>query len=243
MRLAPGVTLSGIGFAWGAVRLNEARPGTLRVGANTFGSLSCHGFSHSNAQIRQTYGSGAFSGGRLRNFQCFRRGLKGTEKPCAGPGMKGGFLYELRPGPDTVCKKGDGPNPVLEILPCAQTKLRSLCETCFSASLEAFRSAPFPVLSGVHRDTLEAPGRVQPSAIERRGRLGATSRRLAAFGESAGASKAEGASVGAYEGRHFCGVLGCVFGGRAFENPAYERGGEGVSRPDSVLYLGRDGVG
>lgn len=160
--------------------------------------------------------AGHFPEGGFGNFNASAGEVKGTEKPCAGPGMKGGFLYELHPGPGTVCKKGDGPNPVLEILPCAQTKLRSLCETCLSASLEAFRSAPFPVLSGVRRDTLEAPGRVQPSAIERRGRLGATSRRLAAFGESAGTSKAEGASVGAYEGCHFCGVLGCVFGGRAF---------------------------
>lgn len=81
------------------------------------------------------------------------------------------------------------------------------------------------------------------------GTLGMPSPKAEAFGkfvaddECAGASKAEGAAVGAYEGRHFCGVLGGVFGGRAFENPAYERGGEGVSRPDRVLYLGRDGVG
>lgn len=132
LRLELGATLSGIGFAWGAVRLNEARPGTLRVGANTFGSLPCHGFSHSNAQIRQTYGGGRgiFPKGGFGNFNASAGEVKGTEKPCAGPGMKGGFLYELHPGPGTVCKKGDGPNPVLEILPCAQTKLRSLCETC-----------------------------------------------------------------------------------------------------------------
>ncbi len=147
------------------------------------------------------------------------------------------------PAPALFAKRGTGQIRFWKYCHARKRSCAACAKLVFFVSLEAFRFAPFPVLSGVRRDTLEAPGRVQPSAIERRGRLGATSRRLAAFGESAGASKAEGASVGAYEGRHFCGVLGCVFGGRAFENPAYECGGEGVSRPDSVLYLGRDGVG